>query len=230
MKIEFLPASEDAQLMVPEPKSAKKYIPQWYKDIKISKEKTINQDGSIYFDGKIKKCVPFLDGLTHGYIQESWTDIFILNDGNRIQFANPTGPDIIKIRDEMGPTISKAYYPVEFVWQMQWYPKLPKGWSAIITHPFNRIDLPFTSLSGIIDSDVFYHAGEGNYPFYIHNGFSGLIPAGTPMYQIIPIKRENWKSSVLDFDLSESKKRKIKIRRHIEDGYRKEFWQKKSFE
>ncbi|NDB58431.1 hypothetical protein EB001_08295 [bacterium] len=230
MNIEFVPASQMAEFVVPEPKPAKTYIPEWYKDIKVSKDMKIGPTGELNFDGRIKKCVPFLDGLTSGYIQESWTDIFIENTDNAIRFGNSTGPEIVQIRESVSPTISDVYYPIEFLWQIQWFPKLPKGWSAIITHPLNRIDLPFSSLSGIFDSDVFYHGGPGNYPFYIHKGFSGLIPAGTPMYQIIPFKREKWKSSKTAFKVDDFRKREHKIRKHMLDAYRKEFWQKKTYD
>lgn len=230
MNIEFIPVSELAESVVPEPKSAKTYIPDWYKDIKISKDMRVNESGGLDFDGALKKCVPFLDGLTTGYIQESWTDIFVENTDDRIRLGNSTGPEIVKIRQEVSPKISDIYYPIEFIWQMHWFPKLPKGWSAIITHPLNRLDLPFTSLTAIFDSDVFYHGLGGNYPFYIHSGFSGLIPVGTPMYQIIPFKRENWKSSRLPFNNNETIKRNHRSRRHMLDSYRKEFWQKKHYD
>ena len=34
--------------------------------------------------------------------------------------------------------------------------------------------------------------GWGNVPFFIKSGFEGVIPAGTPIAQLIPIKREKW--------------------------------------
>jgi hypothetical protein len=33
MNIEFIPVSKEAELVVPPPKPAKLYVPQWYKDI-----------------------------------------------------------------------------------------------------------------------------------------------------------------------------------------------------
>jgi hypothetical protein len=67
---------------------------------------------------------------------------------------------------------------------------------VLITSPLNRLDLPFRSLTAVIDADVFYHIlpdpmqGGGNYPFYLNRGFEGIIPIGTPMCQYIPFKRE----------------------------------------
>lgn len=231
MNIEFIPVSELAKNIVPPPKPAKNYIPDWYKNIKVDKDVTLSPDGTLYFDGKIKKCVPFLDSFTHGYIQESWTDIFIKKDPNgSIVFSYAHEPQIMHFRDKTSIPISDKFYPIEFIWQIQWLPKMPKGWSVMMTSPSNRLDLPFRSLTGIVDSDHFYHGVTGNYPFFIENGFEGIIPAGTPIYQIIPIKRENWKSTISNFDSVDNIKRNYEVRKHFTDAYRRLFWQKKNFE
>ena len=230
MNIEFVPMTKEVEKIVPMPKPAKNYIPDWYKNVKLGKDKYIDSFGSLEFDGKMKKCVPFLDALTHGYIQESWTDIYVKNNNGTVEFAYAKGPEIIGVRDKISISVSNNFYPIEFIWRIQWMPKLPKGWSVILTSPYNRLDLPFRSLTGIIDSDHFYHGDSGNYPFYIQNGFEGIIPVGTPMYQIVPIKRENWRSSAMRFDEEDASKRVIDIKKYFVDGYRKAFWQKKSFE
>jgi hypothetical protein len=36
----------------------------------------------------------------------------------------------------------------------------------------------------------------GSFPFFIAEGWEGTIPAGTPYLQVLPFKRENWKSEV----------------------------------
>ena len=90
--------------------------------------------------------------------------------------------------------------------------------------------MPFQTLSGIIDSDVYNHGRNGNFPFYLENDFEGIIPAGTPLYQIIPIKREDWKSTTSDFDYETMTKKHHEVRKYFSDAYRKLFWQKKIFE
>jgi hypothetical protein len=65
---------------------------------------------------------------------------------------------------------------------------------VLLTHPLNREDLPFHVTSGIIDSDVFFNAG--NIPFFIKEDFEGVIPKGTPIAQLIPIKRYDWKMQI----------------------------------
>jgi hypothetical protein len=36
------------------------------------------------------------------------------------------------------------------------------------------------------------------FPFMMKNNFSGVVPAGTPVVQIVPFKRDDWKSNVYD--------------------------------
>jgi hypothetical protein len=45
--------------------------------------------------------------------------------------------------------------------------------------------LPFSILPGIVDADHFKLSVQ--FPFLLQAGFEGVIPAGTPVAQIIPI-------------------------------------------
>lgn len=235
MKIEFIPVSKEAKLLVPPPMPAKKYIPDWYKNIKNEKELNILDNGKVDDSetSGIKRCIPFLDGFTSGYIQETWTDIYIKDLGEEgVKIAFPQGPTIIDTRQRVSIKISNIYHPTEFIWKSQWTPKLPKGYSALFITPQNRLDLPFTCSAGIIDADNFYGLPKngGNYPFFIQKGFNGIIPVGTPMYQIIPFKRENWKSVVSEFNEDLIYKSLHSVARYFMNGYKKVHWQRKSYE
>jgi hypothetical protein len=97
----------------------------------------------------------------------------------------------------------------------------------MISHPANRFDLPFTTLSGIVDSDTALH--EGNLPFFIKEGFEGLIPKGTPIFQIIPFKRENWKSEI-DRDISiEANKNAFSAGSVLFGWYKSKVWKRKTY-
>jgi hypothetical protein len=229
--IEFIPLSKEASLVVPPPKPSKNYIPDWYKKLPAPNYKKLDFDNI----GRIKNtnakmCMPFLDSLTTGYIVESWTDIYIKEEKNGVVFNYPTGPDILKVR-ESGTSIGvdNNYHNVEFVWQEQWGIKTPKGWSCIFTHPLNNFELPFLSATAIIDSDVFYHTTKGQYPFYLKKGFEGIIPAGTPLYQIIPFKRDNWDSKIIEFNEEENVKNNHLMSKKFLGTYRDKFWIKKEY-
>lgn len=227
MKINFIPSSKEVEAVVPMPKSAKSYLPEWYKNIRLDKDIKFN-DSAEPSNINVKACMPFLDSLTQGYIQESWCDLYIkVKDG--VTYMQSTGPEMLINRPHPGIQLSEVLAPHEFAWKMQWIPKLPKGWSVMITSPLNRFDLPFQVASGIIDSDVFYHTYAGNVPFYMKDGFEGVIPAGTPLYQMIPIKRASWSSYAVKYNEEVHMKRNHQIRKKFIGAYKKFFWQKKSF-
>ena len=59
----------------------------------------------------------------------------------------------------------------------------------LFTHPLNRFDLPFTTLSGMVDCDL-YRDSWIHFPAHWHDmNFSGVLPKGTPIVQCLPVKR-----------------------------------------
>jgi hypothetical protein len=172
---------------------AKNNIPQWYRAISPA-----NPDIRRFpIKLNIKNCLPFLDSFTAGYMYTLPFDIAVEILGNgqpNITWASGDF-DIIKTRngsESPGMPTPEGYHDTNFVWQTKTAIKLPKGYSALLTHPLNRFDLPFMTLSAIVDAD--YGLNGGHIPFYIKKGFEGIIEQGTPFIQILPFKRENWKS------------------------------------
>lgn len=234
MKIDFIPASNEVENRVDRPKPAKAFIPEWYKNIKVNNNISLNEFGNPT-NLSVKNCVPFLDIFMHGYIQSTWCDIYIDFDENENLLYRTSGasilPSIISHRSKQNPIDPLNFYEkIEMSWIAQWTPKTPKGWSILIVNPINHFELPFTTTSGIIDSDKFHHNFTGEIPFYIKRGFKGLIPKGTPMYQIIPIKRESWKSNFNKFNQNKQENLFAEFSKYFVNGYRKFWWQKKNFE
>ncbi len=57
-------------------------------------------------------------------------------------------------------------------------------------HPANRLDLPFRTITGIVDCDAF-RLGLVHFPaLWVDRSFNGVLPRGTPVAQAIPVKRE----------------------------------------
>ena len=208
------------------PVTAKSEIPQWYKDGEVE---YIDAVGKL--NPGIKKCIPILDSLTAGYLLKTSVNIYIKkrhNGKTAIDYdidMNTLSP--VGVRpDELGSTIPRpaGHLKEQLIWTALWSWKTPKGYSLLLTHPLNRWDLPFTTMSGIVDSDK-YH-GPGNVPFFLKEGFEGLIPKGTPYAQIIPIKRANW-TAVFDPAL-------VGLAKNtgidgLTGGYKKFFWKKKTY-
>jgi len=222
MQIIFMPSSKESELVIEPPISAKKALPDWYKKIPPFDSKNLQNIG-------LKMCMPFFDATTGGYIQRTWTDIHIKIEGNVVSYNFAQEPLIMSARETPSISLTEKYYPIEFVWQRQWSARLPKGYSLLITHPHNRLDLPFQTLSGLVDADAFYHTPVGNIPFFIEKGFEGIIPAGTPMYQMIPVKRDNWHTKLMPFNKDETFQRNHIMRRKFYGAYRSMFWHKKTY-
>jgi hypothetical protein len=204
---------------------AKKTIPQWYKDMPTTKEYKDNFDYSM-----AKKCSPFLDAMTSGYSITLPCDIwFDFSDG----FYNVKWKDndtkIVGARDKNdGLLIPEEYSEERFTWSFPITLKIPIGYSALITHPLNQYDLPFLTLSGVIDGGFALYA-NGNVPFMLKKNFSGIIKQGTPIMQVIPFKTQDW-HSVVDEKLKKegflNQKRSIAV---FAGWYKKEYWKRKNY-
>jgi hypothetical protein len=71
-----------------------------------------------------------------------------------------------------------------------WTIELPPGYSLLVTHPVNRDDLPFTTLTGLVDADL-YSLAFVNFPARWRDPhFTGTLAKGTPVAQCLPIRRE----------------------------------------
>jgi hypothetical protein len=229
LEIQFLPKSLDAELLVDPPTPARKHTPEWF----VKTPAFRGESGKFQMDGDspnttVKLCQPMVDSYGMGYIQTTWTDILIEEVDGQITYSLPPGPENMSHRDIPSHEVSSDFYPTEFVWYPQWIPKVPKGYSVLYTHPLNREDLPFQTYSGVVDSDKFFYEAEGNHPFFIKRGFTGIIPAGTPMFQIIPFKRDDWKAVNLPTEEGHQIKA-FKVRQKFWGGYKDKFWTKKTF-
>jgi hypothetical protein len=235
MKIKFNPTTEEAHFSVRPPQPARTYLPDWYKSIPAfhGKKPVFSVSGET--NTTVKSCVPFADALTSGYIQESWQEIaiqLVTNEEGKeeLKWFTPGAPEIMAIRSGISIPIPDHYYPIEFTFHPPWVPEMPKGWSMLYTSPFNREDLPIHVLNGIVDNDKFTASlPKSNLPFYLKKGFVGIIPIGTPLYQMIPIKREDWESEALPYDREKIHRINHPIYHSFWGGYKKLYWTKKSF-
>ncbi len=231
MKIEFIPSSKDVEDLVEMPVPAKICMPEWYKKIKAPpKDIDLTIDGPRKKMINLKSCTPFMDGMTSGFVQRTWTDLNIKKENGELFCYTPAGPEMIGSRERVSVPLSNEYVDAEFYWTVPWIPKVPKGYSVLLTQPINRVDSPITSLSAVIDADEFYHVGMGQYPCYLKKDFEGLIPAGTPMYQIIPFKRDSWKSEAIKYNETDTKKREFVYLRSLWGIYKSKFWKRKTYE
>lgn len=215
---------------------AKKFVPDWYRNGKrVQPSDEVNTDKLVRsFPVKFgfKMCVPFSESLVSGYIVPLPFPIAVeqTEGGPRITW-NPQEIQLIGTREfSDNPTLPTpaGMAPIHFIWQTQHMFKIPEGYSALFTHPLNRYDLPFLTLSSIVDGEFVMQ--NGNVPVYFNTTFEGIIPEGTPIAQIILFKRENWISKYDESILREGDNNSFNSHRLGLNWYRNKHWKKKSYD
>jgi hypothetical protein len=210
---------------------AKNHIPDWYKKIPKWHNNELFTVGE-GFNHSIKHCMPFLDTLTTGYMITLPFDIYVKNNngepyvtwkGEFNEYAPSWRPNVAD-----SSLVPLGCFPMEYTWKFNCSFKIPKKYSLLVTHPMNRHDLPFVTLSGIIDGG-FALQDNGNAPFYIKKDFEGMIPQGTPIAQLVPFLNQNWLSKNKKDLIKESNVTKMASNSFIVGWYKKTFWTRKKY-
>jgi len=238
MKIQFEAFDKETELLFDPPKPAVQSLPEWYKNMptRLDNEKSdgLSKDGVAVSNLTLKGCSPFLDALGTGYIFELPFDLEFRHDKDRginvrwatnVNFVGTHGPD-------QAPGI-----PVPFdgesgllKWRPGWRVITPEGYSCLFTHPLNRHDLPFRTFSGVVDTDMYKLGVE--FPFQLLSSIKQdvfILEKGTPICQVLPFKRDDWDSSVSEFNEEENKKQGFLLKSKLVRSYKQQFWQKKVY-
>jgi hypothetical protein len=235
-KVKIIPDRKEALIHININKASQN-IPEWYKK-SLQKVKGL-ENFSLFPDkpetvtSTYKKCSPFLDALTNGYIFYLSQDIEVTR--------NQDGSPLILWRNSMINPISwhsnnqwdglhapDNCFNFVYKWENYFIIKTPKKYSTLFTHPHNRFDLPFYTLSGVVDTDKY--VAPVQFPFFIKNNFTGIIKAGTPVAQMTFFKREHWFRSVKKYNEDFEKKERFNMFKNIERPYKNLIWQKKNYD
>jgi hypothetical protein len=213
----------------------KTLIPKWYKELKPFHNNEVIDRDNANIAITMKHCTPVLDSLTSGYAITLPYDIAVSYDinGNLIFSGLHDGEPLINRRyGKYSETFPKpnGYNKTELSWSFPAAITVPVGCSFILTHPLNRFDLPFLTLSGIIDGGYVLNAG-GVLPFYIKEGFKGVIEKGTPIAQVIPFKHSRWtaEKSVGLLKVGQLHKESI-ASKIVNSWYKSTWWVKKKYD
>jgi hypothetical protein len=235
-RITFRAKGQDEYLTEKPPSPAVHSVPDWYKKIP-AEYKEMRQ--SLRNRSTVKKCMPFLDALTTGYMLTIPQEIEIHKTNGSInyyygipRFTFDGIPQPVISEDEhyryAGMPIPDGY--LKTVFRINLYPSIytPKGYSSLITQPLNRYDLPFLALSGVVDTDKEHTFITAT--VFLREDFEGIIPAGTPILQVLPFKRENWTSEVLP-PISRDEQHKALFNKftHSNRFYQRFMWSKKTY-
>jgi hypothetical protein len=220
------------------PVPSSEMIPQWYKDTGsyVGGKKLppltagLSPEGPGGNVGTVKRCMPFFDAMTAGYLLLTPADLYISKDENGDILYEWASYDMISFH----PIDQAPIYPYnptrgkfpKFI--NPWAIKTPEGYSTYFTTPIHQ-DLPFVSMEAIVDTDRY--TAPVNIIFTLKDSnFEGTIPRGTPFVQVIPFKRENWEMKIGDEkDFQEQSKITRQLSTKFFDKYKTMFRAKKEY-
>ena len=195
------PAELEGLLPVPTP--AREGLPDWFRSMPAQAfSATAGAE-----DDTVKRCPPFIDGMTYGFLIPLTCDLRVENGEFTWKSELPAGGSVAFPRSPIGfhdpgqvagtPMFDADRFLIKF--HNLWTIETPPGYSLLFTHPANRFDLPFTTLTGMVDCDR-YHDLWIHFPARWHDPhFNGVLPRGTPVAQCIPVRREAWTPATAAF-------------------------------
>ena len=213
---------------------ASDFVPEWYRKSNSVipgsfSELVINNTTAT--TATYKRCTPFFDALTSGYMAFLTTDVEVIEKSNGDPYLMHRSKRTI-VTDHStqqwdGLVPPEGYATVLLKWHSQISLQTPKGYSLLFLNPVNRFDLPFQTVTGIVDTDKFDL--PVHFPFFIRDGFTGIIKKGTPITQIIPIKRDSWIREEQKFDSIKTATKYEKFFSTIKRSYKTNYWTRKEY-
>lgn len=233
-KINFIESIEDSKVYFPAPVTSKSLIPNWYKEMKnfVPMQDRRSME-------TIKACIPFLDAISIGYSVRVPCDILftVSNDENYPEIKVETRQDFLVTVGDHDPKqihgfpISKDIVSIPLKWMLPWGIETPKGYSTFFFHPNNKFDLPFQTMSGVVDTDKYNM--PVNFPFFLKRSYLKnneiFIEEGTEICQFIPFKRDSWGSKITEYNYKDQNIRTWGLTKKMFNSYKKNFWTRKDF-
>lgn len=194
-RIQFLCAAADHGVIAP-PVPAKAYMPEWFRKLPAVDERKISTTDTGL---TVKRCMPFLDAMTTGWIipLAATVRIEVRDNGETVD----TGWDFDRTmvsnhgaHQVRGNPWGKRP-PMKF--HSYWTIVTPPGWSCLFVNPLNRPNGLFDVVAGVVDTDTY--RSTIHFPFFA-TAPDGLhvIEKGSPMVQVIPFRR---KTTALQADI-----------------------------
>lgn len=188
--------------ILPRPKPARAALPDWLRRMPAEAEAA-----DLGFAVRtVKQCPPFVDAMAAGFVMPLACDLRV--EGGALAWdwdppaAGPTGAYTrapVSCHFAEQATGAPLHDPDALIVKFNsfWTIRLPAGWSLFCAHPANRADLPFRTLTGLVDCDAFADSFVHFPAVWCDPAFEGTLPAGTPVAQCIPVPRQS-----LELDLA----------------------------
>ena len=210
------------------PSPASRVIPDWYKNTPeyVGGERIIRDGATPH---TVKKCIPVFDAMTAGYVIRTYVDVQVTQRDGLPYYEWPSFGAISFHPVEQAPEHpgkNGAPYPK---WSNPWAIRTPRGYSCLFIPPMHNPNGVFTVLPGVVDTDTY--TAPVNFPFTLDDvAWEGLIPAGTPMVQVIPFRRDSWNMVMGgDNELVSQGKVTNRLRSLWFNSYKRQFWTRKEY-
>ncbi len=173
----------------PKPYPANKDVPEWFRTMPTEVEAPRTA-----IRRTVKNCTPFVEALTCGYIIPLAADIKVGRDASGAFFGESRDVEIVHFH----PANQVKGAPFEHLPIVKilnpWMIRTPPGFSTLFLPPLNRFHMPLIPLSGLVETDNFYR--EVNFPalLTVQPGTHIELAKGTPIVQVIPIRRDEFQS------------------------------------
>lgn len=179
---------------LPRPVAARRALPDWLRDMPAHSASLMHGHDV----RTVKQCPPFIDAMSAGFLILLPCDVTFSGGAFSWNWniPAPTTPGHASAPVNFHAAAQVAGTPfaqgeenlIKFT--SFWTIQLPEGWSLLAGHPFNRDDLPFRTLTGLVDADTFHQVGVLFPARWRDAGKDCALPAGTPIAQCLPVRRE----------------------------------------
>ncbi len=185
--LRFLCRPEDEGVIAP-PVPARDYLPAWFRKLPAVDEAQLSSTDTGL---TIKRCMPFLDAMTTGWVipLAATVRLAIREGGATVDagwdFDRPMVSNHGMHQVRGNPWGTRP--PCKF--HNFWTIVTPPGWSCLFVDPLNRPNGVFQVLAGVVDTDTY--RAPVHFPFFA-TGPDGLhvIDKGSPLIQVIPFRRD----------------------------------------
>lgn len=219
-------AKREILASVPPPTRANKQLPDYFKSIPPQSDTSPSS-------GTVKRCVPFLEAASAGYIIPLWCDVFVRAHGGDISFEFPPNLPMSSSMSAHGgvqvkghPLEKRPFGDIPLKWHSPWTIKTSDGVSCVFTAPMNHLETRFKILDGIVDTDTYYNAV--NFPFVWTGGEGDFyIQKGTPLVQVVPFIRSEFEHRIEVMDDEKNAEVVNRLGTVLKDGYKTMFHHKR---
>lgn len=173
----------------------------WFKQSSKNFKQIADERGSYEQISGVVKCPGIRPVMQKGFIVQSWFDLTIKFHEDGFEYFVPQGimsyleeqkftKSLVNGFNNAEPAHSTPIHQSQFQGLLKittpWSVSIPKGWELLIQPIPYPDDVNFSAVHGILESGDFYHLNAIIRCNQFNKEFT--IPAGTPLFQVIPIK------------------------------------------